>query len=469
MAFALACFAEAEAITVRLADDGRALLNPDMGLTMHYYANGPYYGNTLEPGDALDWFPGCSVVYLRLPWADLEPDEGAFNWSAVDTPAQQWLARGGQVAFRVTVSETSARATPEWVRAAGARTINWEYKGRSLWDPVPDDPIFLDKFGNFLRAFAARYDGRREVAFVDIGSVGIWGEGHTFRSIKLSREETQRIVRLHIDLHKRHFKKTRLIANDDFTGSNTTDDSESIDYAQANGLGWRDDSIMVDSRPWFHAQQAARFWTSAPVVLEFGHYAHCRRTGHWNAQTLLNAVETHHASYLSIHGDPKTILQENSSLLARVNRRIGYRLVPLEVSWPEKVTAGEGAQPFVVSSRWKNAGVAPCLNDAFPCLTAKDTNGKIVGVFADGAFNLKSLGVGTEDACPSAAHSAEFTFGRWQRPCVKTGTYDLYVSLGQCDGTPVYELPLAHSDGQRRYRIGRITFENPPEQKKGQP
>src|SRR5574344_761635 len=86
-----------ERVTVRPADNGRALVNPGMGWTMHYYSNVPRnYGATLPPGDTAAWFPGCSTVYLRIPWAYVEPQEGAFNWAAVDTPAQRWSERGGQ-------------------------------------------------------------------------------------------------------------------------------------------------------------------------------------------------------------------------------------------------------------------------------------------------------------------------------------------------------------------------------------
>lgn len=64
-------------------DDGRVLQNPDMGWTMQYYSNVPYnYGSTIPPGDSMAWFPGCSVCYLRIPWAYLEPQEGVYNWSA---------------------------------------------------------------------------------------------------------------------------------------------------------------------------------------------------------------------------------------------------------------------------------------------------------------------------------------------------------------------------------------------------
>src|SRR5512135_3891387 len=85
-------------ITVRPADTGQALVNPDMGWTMHFYSNVPEnYGSKLDPADTLDDWPGLSTVYLRVPWAFLEPEEGKFNWALFDTPAQRWVAKGKRV------------------------------------------------------------------------------------------------------------------------------------------------------------------------------------------------------------------------------------------------------------------------------------------------------------------------------------------------------------------------------------
>src|SRR4029450_11910835 len=79
------------------------------------------YGSRLAASDTVDDFPGLTVVYLRLAWAYLEPEEGHFNWAVVDTPAQRWIAKGKKVALRFTTSETGQMyATPEWVRKAGA-------------------------------------------------------------------------------------------------------------------------------------------------------------------------------------------------------------------------------------------------------------------------------------------------------------------------------------------------------------
>ena len=468
----LAAVTCAETVTVRPVDDGRALCNPDMGWAMHYYDNGAKYGTTIEPGDSLRWYPGCNVVYLRLPWSWLEPEEGKFNWNAIDTPAQRWLARGGQVAFRITVSETSKDPTPAWVAKAGAKVIRWTWgKGPDpngkCWECVPDDPVFLEKYGNFLKALAARYDGRKDVAFVDIGSVGIWGEGHTGRTIRLSNEETQRIVKLHIDLHRRHFKKTLLVANDDFCCTHEAKDSEAIRYALAKGLGWRDDSIMVDGerngyRNWYHESQALRFAKTTPIVLEIGHYGILKERGNWNGETLLKAIEAHQASFLSIHGDPRLLLDENADAVRRSNLRLGYRFQAREISYPSVATVCEDpaqAVPFKVRFVFANAGAAPCYRDAHPCLTLKNAKGGIIAVLADGDFNLKTLPVAAPGQAHPQAHEAEFVLGRWRAPVTPPGEHDVYLSVGKADGTPVYELPMAEDDGMRRYRVGKMRVE----------
>ena len=54
-------------------DSGKALINPQMGWTMHFYSNIiDNYGSKLEPSDTLDDFPGLSTVYLRIPWSFIE-------------------------------------------------------------------------------------------------------------------------------------------------------------------------------------------------------------------------------------------------------------------------------------------------------------------------------------------------------------------------------------------------------------
>ena len=444
-------------VTVRPADNGAELCNPGMGWVFHYYDNQPKnYGSKLVPSDTLDGWPGLTVIYLRIPWSYIEAEEGRFNWSVLDTPAQRWIAKGKQVAFRITASESWIRwATPRWVQEAGAKGYNFRPgKGVELdgpyWEPDFDDPVFLKKLDRFLSAMAARYDGRPEVAFVDVGSLGVWGEGHTWASTK--RPIPPATVKRHFDLHKKHFPKTLLAVNDDMGGPQAAGANEVMQYAADQGLTLRDDSILVqpDKNAYFHAAWAQPFWPRVPVILESEHYGGSKDRGCWkDGRLYLKAVEDYHASYASIHWWPHEFLKENRELVRKMNLRLGYRLQLTEASWPKTVRTG-GQLAF--RTDWRNAGVAPCLPGGYPAVTLKDSQGGIAAVLVDESFDVRSLPVA--EAGKAENRSVE---SRLPLPFqLTTGPYDVFISIGTRTGTPRIALPSDGDDGQRRYRLGTI-------------
>lgn len=471
-----------ETITVKPEDTGEALINPGMGWTMHFYTNLTcQFGSKLEPSDTLDDFPGLSTIYLRIPWAYLEPEEGKYNWAILDTPAQRWIAKGKRIALRITCSENWMKyATPEWVKNAGAKGTFYQLgKGRMengvSWDPFFDDPVFIRKLDTFLAAYAKRYDNNPHVEFVDVGTYGLWGEGHTHAS---SLQDHIKLQKLHIDLHLKHFKKTLLCISDDFAGHDKPGKHFPItDYALSKGVTMRDDSILVQPEPiaWHHAEMAQAFWPKLPVILEHGHYRASKAKGAWKPGLLLKSVEEYHASFMSVHAWPREYLAENRSQIDQINQRMGYRLLPTSISWPKSVSIatpqksytaytdltghGDTTKRFKVQWSWTNKGVAPCYPGGYPTLTIKDKKGGIVAVLVDDTLNLRDLKVGPPDQAPVTQHQSEFIIGLYA-PTTLSGTYDLYLSVGSRDGTPTIALPLKNSDGQRRYHLGPISLNN---------
>lgn len=455
--------AEAERVILTLQDTGKALVNPGMGWTMYFYSNIPSnYGSKLGSEDTLDDFPGLSTVYLRIPWVFLEPEEGRFNWAMLDTPAQRWIAKGKKAALCVTCSENWIPfATPEWVKNAGAKGTFYSFgKGPDpngkLWDPDFEDPLFLEKLGNFLKAMSARYDGNPDIAFVDIGSYGLWGEGHTHMSSQVSKDREYPIMCKHIDLYLKYFKNTLLCINDDFAGHDKPGSRFFItDYALSRGVTLRDNSIMVQPPPrsWYHAEMAQAFWPSLPVILEHEHYVGSKERGAWgDGSLLLKAVEDYHASYLSIHWWPREFLKENRDIIDKINLRLGYRIQLREIGLPKTVKIGEW---FAVETRWANAGVAPCYPGGFFALTIKNAEGGIVSVLTDEGFDMKELHVGPPENAPVKTLQSNFRIGL-HGPTTEPGSYDAFVSVGRRDGAPEIALPLPDDDGQCRYRVGKI-------------
>jgi len=250
----------------RPVDSGAALRNPGMGWMLHYYDNVPAnYGSRLAPADTLDDWPGLNLIYLRIPWSSIEPREGEFAWSVLDTPMQRFAARGVPAGFRITCSESWTRyATPAWVEAAGAKGYNFT-PGKGIlpdgvfWEPDYDDPVFLQKLEHLLAALAARYDGHPDVAYVDIGSFGVWGEGHTWSST--AKAYPVSTIKRHIELHCKYFHKTPLMGMDDFasrpgTFVPLTAGRQQRSFDLVIPLAWRGRRFLVQAGLWERGRAA---------------------------------------------------------------------------------------------------------------------------------------------------------------------------------------------------------------------
>ena len=414
MMMATACCA-AQAVTVKPENTDEILVNPDMGLVMFHYSNRQWaYGQLQERGDTLDWFPGVSTIYFRLPWCLLEPQEGHYRWDLFDSYAAPWIAAGKQIAFRVTCCESRyTYATPEWVKDAGAK--GWFFKMKmakiygkvppgsetDIWEPDYGDPVFLKKLENFLKAMARRYDGKPYVAFMDIGTIGMWGEGHTRaygREMKAQGRDPEAAFHVHYDLHRRIFPRTTLLCIDDQAGSSNPLPAAEVPlmkHAHDLGFGFRDDSILVFTssmiperlKPhpwWFHANWADYFAPAAPVFVEHEHYNLSRDRGAWSDEKLVESVEAYHATWLSLHGWPKEIYENSKEAYARAARRIGYRFELREVDYPETVTLGQPAprlrgRSWTTRAAWRGSPrTTPTTSPTpFPRQAARNTPSRV--------------------------------------------------------------------------------------------
>lgn len=370
-------------------DAARVLLNPHKGWYHHYPDNHVDKYLIARDADLLE-FPGMDHVYLRLAWAYLEPREGRYDWAVIDRIIEKWTAHGLGIAFRISCKETSTDrieqqfATPRWVMEAGAKGGHFRM-GKpagpdSPWEVDYADPVFLAKLEKFLAAFAARYDGKPWLRYVDVGSIGDWGEGHCWAG---SRRDLSFAVRKeHLDLHLKYFRRTPLVVSDDYVHAlNDPAERERLHrHILASGIGYRDDSIMVDG--YFSGTsdrftvRSPEFFTDAyrlnPTVLELEHYGKVKELGNWETRPgsaaarfgrgktgpdfFRGALELLHATYLGYHGDAREWLEDNPALTRELLNRCGYWLFPVSIELPSTLAAGSAAPCRVTID---NRGVAP--------------------------------------------------------------------------------------------------------------
>lgn len=160
----------AEPVTVALRDHGRALLNPGMGWTMHFYSNlTEHYGSKLEPsgyaGVVRGVFRRLSAASLGLPRAV----GGGFPLVACRyaRPALDFPRQEGGFPLH-DLRKLAGVCDAALVEQAGAKMVRYTFPGSpapdgAAADPVFDDPVYLAKLRNFLRAAGERYNGNPDV------------------------------------------------------------------------------------------------------------------------------------------------------------------------------------------------------------------------------------------------------------------------------------------------------------------
>jgi hypothetical protein len=116
--------------------------------------------------------PSVDGISIRMFWTDVEPTEGVFGWSTLDSLIAQTASAGKVVSIRIM----PGYSTPDWVYAAGAQAFNFVWD-QSTWGPafcsiaripVPWDPVFLSKWNALVQAFGAHYSNNAAVVAVKI-------------------------------------------------------------------------------------------------------------------------------------------------------------------------------------------------------------------------------------------------------------------------------------------------------------
>lgn len=335
-------------------------------------------------------YPDTGIEYQRFYWSELEPQEGQYNFALVDEAfteaARHQPAMNVGLRFMALDGPESGSKIPTWLINKGIKGI-WTPDGKTFM-PDLDDPIFMGYVQRLLNAFGQRYDGNPELAYLDIGMVGSWGEWHNsnFPGVKpLLERYTSQLLNRYVDMHFAAFPRTPKIM--------LISGGDSLVYAAKKGAGWRADcwgdwrnfnatwSHMRDDYPsrleaakssWSGFSQA---WQKAPVSLEIcGYMPEWRSVQHYTreeVQTTLNWALAQHVSTVNLKS--REVPQEYRDLVDNALAKMGYRFRVMSLTHEASRRAG---QTLTLKSDWSNDGVAPIYLRYNLAWRLQDTKGK---------------------------------------------------------------------------------------------
>lgn len=306
-------------------------------------------------------YPDSGVFYCGGQWKDLEPEPGQYRWDLLEEKLEKARLMGCTSVVRVAPYALRAEEdVPAWMRAKWPEEPDYPF-----WRIDPNTTDYAARWTEFIRAFAAHFDGDERITSVDLTIAGAWGEGGGSEFIR--PEYLDMIVSAYVD----GFLKTPLQA--------LLHDPVSVACIRRHRtkVGFRVDCLgdmggfhpgrwshMEDYYPQnianFHMQDA---WKEAPVIFEA-----CWHTNDWYLQgwdidyIIDESLKWHISSY---NAKGTTIPAAWKKSVERWVRKMGYRYEVHECALPRRAAAG-GAMDLEMLVG--NSGVAPCYHNYAPVL-----------------------------------------------------------------------------------------------------
>jgi hypothetical protein len=410
----------------------RPLANPFKG-----YAP---YADTLYSDPAIPQ----NLVYDDVTWKALEPQApGSIDWNALEDDWEPHVRLGRRIGFRFKCADPwtdDATDIPDWLTAMGVPVFPYTIDGGTGNLPDWNHPAFLDQHDRIIAALGARYNADPRIAWVDVGSYGIWGEWHVYMNEHLAASDTakRRILDAYIDA----FPDKRLVIpfDDDFAAT----------YMAQRGHGLRNDCLGTPAaNDWFDysmdSMEVSMNQLAATGMIggEFCGSEQGAHEGFGERFDLnLDFIVRNHWSFIGPAGG--SLLVSGGQLLENARTaymQMGYRLRIDEVRYNDPVSdllhlalviENEGAAPFYYP--WE-------VHIAFA------DSGIIVSEAAvqDGPWNPQTW-------LPGASAIA----AKIPAPAAP-GRYDILFSIHDPDtGQPAIRLANTGNDGTNRFALGQV-------------
>lgn len=314
--------------------------------------NNPFKGWCTYP-DAGAITQPYSMVFLYVPWKELEPARGQYAFDAWER--KTWntaAARGKHIVFRVYIDYPSrASGMPDWLRREGVKMNPYKEEGGGE-SPDYDDPRMVDAMLRLIDALGKRYNSNPRIAFVEFGLLGFWGEWHTYPRTELFAKEST-VIKV-LDAAHRAFPD-KMVMNRYPAGYG----------GQQKWLGFFDDYFPEDTDgkedwkflPRLRASGRQEAWKTVPFGGEMVPQAAKRLLGGGFAD-MMKQVENTHFSWVgpyspAIAGITEPELLANSQAMVR---RMGYEYRLETIRLPSTLQRGKSIDLEV---RGRNQGVAP--------------------------------------------------------------------------------------------------------------
>lgn len=342
------------------------------------------FGNPLMGYVPSAWYnevsEDISLLYMDITWAELEPEEGVYNWASIDEENQisRWRKEGKHLVFRFVCDipgEEAHMDIPEWLYEKSGKAGKWydgEYgKGFAL---DYNNPTIISCHRKAVRAIGEHFGQDGLISYVELGSLGHWGEWHVNYSEGIQRIPREAVRDKYILPWTEAFPDAMILMRRPFAsaekyGFGLYNDMTGQPEATQSWLGWINNGGEYDQTGEKNVIVPMNdFWKTAPSGGEFTSSLSMEEMLDTNLSGTVEMIREAHTTFLG----PKIPDENYVDGYKEVLKNMGYRLW---ISMAELKNTAKGSR---LKLTWENSGVAPMYKEWPVYVYIEDESGKLV-------------------------------------------------------------------------------------------
>lgn len=342
------------------------------------------FGNPLMGYVPSAWYnevsEDISLLYMDITWAELEPEEGVYNWASIDEENQisRWRKEGKHLVLRFVCdipSDEEHMDIPEWLYEKSGKAGKW-YDGEYGKGFAPDynSPTIISCHKKAVRAIGEHFGQDGLISYVELGSLGHWGEWHVNYSEGIQRIPREAVRDKYILPWTEAFPDAMILMRRPFAaaekyGFGLYNDMTGQPEATQSWLGWINNGGEYDQTGEKNVIVPMNdFWKTAPSGGEFTSSLSMEEMLDTNLSGTVEMIREAHTTFLG----PKIPDENYVDGYKEVLKNMGYRLW---ISMAELKNTAKGSR---LKLTWENSGVAPMYKEWPVYVYIEDESGKLV-------------------------------------------------------------------------------------------
>ena len=342
------------------------------------------FGNPLMGYVPSAWYnevsEDISLLYMDITWAELEPEEGVYNWASIDEENQisRWRKEGKHLVFRFVCdipSDEEHMDIPEWLYEKSGKAGKW-YDGEYGKGFAPDynNPTIISCHEQAVKALGEHFGQDGLISYVELGSLGHWGEWHVNYSEGIQRIPREAVRDKYILPWTEAFPDAMILMRRPFAaaekyGFGLYNDMTGQPEATQSWFDWINNGGEYDQTGEKNVIVPMKdFWKTAPSGGEFTSSLSMEEMLDTNLSGTVEMIREAHTTFLG----PKIPDENYVDGYKEVLKNMGYRLW---ISMAELKNTAKGSR---LKLTWENSGVAPMYKEWPVYVYIEDESGKLV-------------------------------------------------------------------------------------------